>query len=111
MSGYRGDLKQQFLGRKTVDHAPLITEPGRSKALPFSLQRLIMESLDQTQPVRPRQGGDVLPLFVALQNLLWDRSELLVDPAVFLDSPHGIFWVYWIWYVKSPQLSVGTERP
>jgi len=67
---------------------------------PLSRQRLVVKTLNQAQARRPGEYGEILPFLVPLQNFAGDRRELFVDTPVFLDPPHAILWLYYIWYVK-----------
>ena len=43
---------------------------------------------------------DVLPLFVALEDILRNRRCLFIHTPVLFDAPHTILWLYSIWYVN-----------
>ena len=71
-------------------------------SLPLSSQGFIVKASDQTKAGWPGQHSDVLPLLVSLQYLARNGVELLVNATVFLNAPHSLFWLYYIWYVKAP---------
>ena len=68
-------------------------------ALPFPGERLVMEPRDLPKTGRPRQASDVLPLFVALEDLHRSRRAL-IDASMLQDRPHAKLYLYYIWYVK-----------
>jgi len=59
-----------------------------------------MEPFDQTKAGWPREGSDIFPFLVALQNLLGGGGKPLVDPTVLFDSPHAILCLYRRCYVN-----------
>jgi len=69
-------------------------------ALPLSGQGFVVESLNQTKTGRPGEHGDVLPLFVPLEDFLRCRRQLLIDPTVLLDAPHATLCLCHIWHVN-----------
>jgi hypothetical protein len=69
-------------------------------ALPFSRKAFVAESRDQTKAWWPGNHGDVLPLLVAFEDFPWRCRELLIDAAVFLNVPHTILCLYYLWHVK-----------
>ncbi len=82
--------------------------------MPFPLARqgFIVESLDGPQPRRSRKRGNVLPLFVALQNLKRHRTgQLLLYPAMLFNSPHTIRYLYHNWYVNAPATASRSRSP
>lgn len=95
MGGNLNNLNQQHVGDNPVNYTPLEAEPGRTVVLPLAGQGFIVKPLDGAQSRRPRNSGNILPLFVALQNLDRDRAgKLLIDATVFFDLPHGTLCIY-----------------
>lgn len=90
MGRHRRNLKHQFLRDHTMDHPPLQPEPRRAVARPCPGQRFIMESSDHTKARRPREGGDVFPFLVALQDFLGGIGKPSVDSPMLVDPPHAI---------------------
>ena len=56
-------------------------------ALPLPEQGFIVKASNQPQALRARQFRNVLPFFVALQNLPRGAVELLVNAPVLFDAP------------------------
>jgi len=57
-------------------------------AFPISAERLVVKSANEPQTGWTRYGHDVLPLFIALQNVFWELLELAINPFVLVDLPH-----------------------
>lgn len=87
--GYANDLHKQGVSNDPVNHSPLLVEPGRAMAFPPARKRLVVKASDGAKSGWARQRGDVLPLFVALEDIQWDTArKLLVDVPMLLDCPH-----------------------
>src|SRR5688572_14876238 len=81
-------------------------------ALPRPGERFVMKPLDSPQTWRSGDHGDVEPLFVALEDVLWHGGELLLHPAVLVDAPHARLWLYHKWYVKALlRHNAAVQRP
>jgi len=55
---------------------------------PLSPQRLVIKSLDLSQPKGAREPDDIFPFLVALQDVEGESIELLPGPSVLEDFPH-----------------------
>jgi hypothetical protein len=64
------------------------------------MKSFVVKALDHSKPERAGNRGDVFPFFVSLQDVRRRGVELLVDPAVLLDSPQAQLYTYLIWYVN-----------
>lgn len=69
------DLNQQRVRHYAVYHSPFQAKARRSMPLPLAGESLIVETLDGAQSRRSGKRGNVLPFFVALQNLHWHRAR------------------------------------
>jgi hypothetical protein len=96
MGGYRRHLEQQLFRNYAVYNTPLKSKPGRPMTPPLTRQRLIMKPPDKPKSRRTGYCHDIFPFLISLQNILRDRCNLLVYPAVFFDAPHTILWLYHI---------------
>src|SRR5690348_39191 len=69
MSGDSNDPHQQHIGERLINDSPLFVQSRGTKAFPFTGKRLIAKATDCAQPGGSRESRDVLPFFVALQDL------------------------------------------
>src|SRR5207249_7381596 len=93
VGGDRDDLKTHLRGKDPVDNAVLQPKPRRAVALPFTRERLVVESSDLPQALRSRESSNILPLLVAFQDLLRGRRALFVNATMLLDMPHAILCI------------------
>jgi len=84
------DLYEYAIAFDSIKNAKLVVEARRSMALPFPEKRLVMKTLDHSQSLRPRNGDDVFPFFVTLQNFRGEFLELAGDSLVLVDFPHTL---------------------
>jgi hypothetical protein len=68
---------------------------------PFTLQTLIVKSLDEAQAGGPGNPNNVLPFLIPFQNLRRELLEHPSDSSMFVNLPHTVIILYYIRYNNS----------
>lgn len=88
------DLDADLVPLYPIDNAILLAQPRRSMALPFSRQRFIIESLDESQTLGARNSDDILPFLVPLEDFYRELPDLPDNPAMLVELPHIEYDIY-----------------